>query len=970
MAYLKLTLFGLISPLLVVLIFLLNKIKKFHALNYWVKQVIYGVLFGGVAILCTEFGVKNGSVILNVRDSAVIAAGLIYGWPAGIISGVIGGVERYFSTFWTGATYTQIACSISTIISGVGAGLFRKFVFGNKRCTWYQCFLVGAVLETSHILMIFITNMDDVVYAFSYVRQIGNPMIVGVAVSVMVSAMVMDILRFKEKREERKKDPWYKGRKWKLSTILHSLLFSIITFAYVNVALYTYNIQNRIAKSNASALLENAVTDMANDILATSDENLLNYTRNTQNFLEVWYNATQQTYVIPQGFLDDLVVPTSTNYAHVSEINYVEENGIIKYSTGEWAGWNMRLGEQSNEFVTHLLYNKEQEYVQEYRAISADGSIQMKYAGRRMEHGGFIQLGYSTDLYYEQLEDIIDKSVSFRHVGENGLIIITDKDFNIVSHTITVNDYERLSDLGFHDDLTKKEPFKMYSSSFNLGEEKESMRYLYEFKEGYYIIGMVSEYEVTLSRNMTIYVTSYLQLITFALVFSLIYVFMNRFVLREMDKVNGKLQKITSGDLNVYFDINSSHEFEILSESINDTVGALKGFIEKESKNMEKELALAKAIQLSSLPSKLAYLYQHNFGVYATMKTAKQVGGDFYDYFQLSDGKFVIVIADVSGKGVPAALFMMRAKSLIKSFLETGMSIGEAIDRSNKKLCEGNEAEMFVTCWAATIDTKTGVMEFVNAGHNPPLIRREGKYEYLKTKPNFVLGAMEMAPYTKHTLELQPGDVVFLYTDGITEAQNVNGEFYGEDRLKETINGIHTLSPEKITKKIIADTLEFTGEHEQSDDMTLLTFAYYGPETNQRFFYDGVIEEYEHARADLTKVLQEHKLDDATIDKFILCLEEIFVNIVTYGYADKKGQVILDVSTSDIQVSITFTDTGKYFNPLAKDDPDITLPAQEREIGGLGIFMVKNIMDSIYYTYQDGRNILTMSMFFLDKKED
>ncbi|MCR5505625.1 MAG: SpoIIE family protein phosphatase [Bacilli bacterium] len=964
MAHLYLALFALISPVVFVGFYFLERWDKFHNLNFWIKQAIFGVVFGGVAILCTEFGVKDDGVVMNVRDSAVIIAGLFCGWPAGVISGAIGGIERFFSTYWTGATFTQVACSISTFISGLMAGLIRKFVFKNKNVAWYQAFGIGVILETNHILMIFITNMNDVIYAFKYVQRIGNPMILFCALSVMSVGVFLDIIKWRKHQIDK-----HVHHKWHIATILHSLLFVTVAFAYINIGVFTFNVQNRIANTNANALLSNAVYDLTNDVIDTSNSNLMMRCHNVTNVLEGMKNAEKTAYTWASPYLKALVDPEFTMYMVVSEINYVDDTGIIIYSSNdEWIGYDMRKGEQSNEFYHQLIELKEQEFVQEYRTTSGNDQIAMKYAGKRMSLGGFIQVGYSTDLYYSDLQDVLKRSVQNRHIGEAGIMIIADSQFNVVGHTELLEAYTSLAQFGMANDLLKKEQHKMYSSKYTIDNSTMDMRYLYSYNEAYYIIGIMNEDEITLSRNMSTYINSYLELIVLAIVFFIVYIIFNRYVLSDLHAVNKKLRRITSGDLNVYFDVDSSREFAYLSDSINSTVGTLKGFIAKEAERMEKELALAKAIQLSSLPTGLAYLAHKEFAVYALMQTAKEVGGDFYDYFQLSDGKFVIVIADVSGKGVPAALFMMRAKSLIKSFLEIGMSINEAIQRSNIKLCEGNDAEMFVTCWAAVIDTKTGVMEYVNAGHNPPLIRQKEQYTYLRDKANFVLGAFEKSKYEKHVLQLEPGDVVFLYTDGITEAQAVDESFYGENRLKEKINTLTTLSPEKITKAILEDASNYSKGHEQSDDMTLLGFAYYGPDENFRYEYEAKVEEFEHARLDITKLFKEKDISEPVIDKFILCLEEIFVNIASYAYKNMNlpgpGKILLDVSISERQICITFIDGGEKFNPLRKDDPDITLSAKQRQIGGLGIFMVKKMMDNVYYSYQEKCNILTITMFF------
>lgn len=249
--------------------------------------------------------------------------------------------------------------------------------------------------------------------------------------------------------------------------------------------------------------------------------------------------------------------------------------------------------------------------------------------------------------------------------------------------------------------------------------------------------------------------------------------------------------------------------------------------IARRDERINTELEVATTIQNATLPKILpTFPNRKEFDIYATMNAAKEVGGDFYDCFFVDEDHFVFVIADVSGKGIPAAMFMVVSKILIKNHMQEGMSPEEAFMKTNKQLCEGNDANMFVTAWAGLLEISTGHLTYVNAGHNPPLLKRaDGSYEYLKSKAALVLGAMDIIKYRQQELDLQPGDAMYLYTDGVTEAINGKNEQYGEERLKDVLNAC--LEQEHFTRKelleyIFHDISEFAGQEEQFDDITML----------------------------------------------------------------------------------------------------------------------------------------------------
>lgn len=242
-----------------------------------------------------------------------------------------------------------------------------------------------------------------------------------------------------------------------------------------------------------------------------------------------------------------------------------------------------------------------------------------------------------------------------------------------------------------------------------------------------------------------------------------------------------------------------------------------------EKERINAELSLASDIQAHMLPCIFpAFPDRSEFDVYATMTPAKEVGGDFYDFFMVDNDHLAVVMADVSGKGVPAALFMVIAKTLIKNHAQIGLSAGDIFTSVNKLLCEGNDAGLFVTAWLGILDLSSGKLTYVNAGHNPPLLCKNGKFDYLRSRPGFVLAGMETVKYRQNEIMLEPGGRLFLYTDGVTEATNADNELYGEERLSGFINANSSDAPENVLHELKKDIDSFVGDAPQFDDITML----------------------------------------------------------------------------------------------------------------------------------------------------
>ena len=243
----------------------------------------------------------------------------------------------------------------------------------------------------------------------------------------------------------------------------------------------------------------------------------------------------------------------------------------------------------------------------------------------------------------------------------------------------------------------------------------------------------------------------------------------------------------------------------------------------QDRERLKSELEVASVIQHSLLPTlNERYPGRPEVAVSASMQAAKQVGGDFYDVFFVSQDKLAFVIGDVSGKGVPAALFMATSKTILQNCVRDDPSLSNALCIANNVLCDRNEAEMFVTVWAGVLDLKDGTLTYVSAGHNPPVLLHDGTAEFLKTKNGFVLGGMENVKYREATVQLAKGDALFLYTDGVTEATTLENELYGDERLLACLGGCADAAPEEILETVKTALDAFVGNAEQFDDITML----------------------------------------------------------------------------------------------------------------------------------------------------
>lgn len=360
------------------------------------------------------------------------------------------------------------------------------------------------------------------------------------------------------------------------------------------------------------------------------------------------------------------------------------------------------------------------------------------------------------------------------------------------------------------------------------------------------------------------------------------------------------------------------------------------------------DLALARTIQMSALPSADGvFMERLEFSLFAECFPAREVGGDFYDFFHLSDGRIAFLVADVSGKGIPGAMFMMEAKNVIKSCLVESADIAAAVTEVNRRLCASNKAELFVTAWIGILDG-AGTVEYVNAGHNRPFIRRaDGAIEKVMGRGGRFLGMFEDASYRANVLKLGRGDILYLYTDGVTEAMNAKGEQYGERRFCAEI---------KTGKRRIKEAVdEFVAGAEQSDDMTGMAIFWHGrPESQSRDFVAAestLAPSLDFIRGALAGV------DGRAVSVALNAADEVTSNIVNYSAATNYR---IEVECTVNRIRLRFSDDGKPYNPLLHVDPDTHAAIEDRPIGGLGLVVVKRLADRVAYSREDGRNVLTL----------
>lgn len=465
----------------------------------------------------------------------------------------------------------------------------------------------------------------------------------------------------------------------------------------------------------------------------------------------------------------------------------------------------------------------------------------------------------------------------------------------------------------------------------------------------------------------------------------LAYIFVNR-ISRPLNQLADYTHSLITHDFAA--GLNIPAEIEALPEKSKDEIGKLaESFMNMErtlqrylndlkettasKERIESELKIAHDIQMSMVPKTFPpFPDRREFDIYATLIPAREVGGDFYDFFFIDDQRLCFAIADVSGKGVPASLFMALTKTMFRAIGGRENPTTEIIlSRLNGEICRDNDSCMFVTVFCGILDVRTGQVAYSNAGHNLPYILSNGAVMALPKTQGMALGVTESADFHAGQLLLKPGDRLVLYTDGVTEAMDKEDQLFSESRLETTLRGVNGLSSKEVIERVVKEVQHFSGGASQSDDITLLALGYVGPkETDEGTLsvqLKNNLSELQRMNQIVTAFGERHGLASELVFRLTLVLEEIITNAISYGYEDDlEHEILVRLFWQDPNMRIEVEDDGRPFNPLKAPSPDMGKPLAERQVGGLGIHLVREMMDELEYRRENDKNLLILKTKF------
>jgi sigma-B regulation protein RsbU (phosphoserine phosphatase) len=388
--------------------------------------------------------------------------------------------------------------------------------------------------------------------------------------------------------------------------------------------------------------------------------------------------------------------------------------------------------------------------------------------------------------------------------------------------------------------------------------------------------------------------------------------------------------------------------------------------IEAQKDRMQSELNVGRKIQLDMVPRDFpAFPGREDIDIYAMLRPAREIGGDLYDFFEKSPDEICICVGDVSGKGVPAALFMAVTKTLLKSTAPDDPSPASIITRVNDEISRDNPNVMFVTLFFGILNLTSGTLTYTNAGHNPSFIKRKDELIRLDNLHGPVVGAMEGIAYGEDTVSLTNGDIIIAYTDGITEAINSAEELFDEDRLRDCLIRSHD-TLKSLVDATVAAVDDYAGDAEQFDDITMLAALYLGDDEAEAHNFMTLtikndLDEVQRAIEHFGNFADDINLPEALVNVLNMVFDELLANIISYGYLDDDEHLIeIKLDCSSDRMILLLSDDGKPFNPLSLASPDTSASLEDREIGGLGIHLVKSMMDSVEYQRQQNKNVLTL----------
>ena len=383
--------------------------------------------------------------------------------------------------------------------------------------------------------------------------------------------------------------------------------------------------------------------------------------------------------------------------------------------------------------------------------------------------------------------------------------------------------------------------------------------------------------------------------------------------------------------------------------------------VNAEKERIDNELRVATNIQKEMLPKQSPKTKRDDIAIFGSLVPAREVGGDLFDYF-IRDEKLFFCIGDVSGKGVPSALVMTVIHSLFRMASAHENNPAYMMQTINETSCKGNESNIFVTLFIGILDLPTGHLCYCNAGHDIPII--VGR-EALDAKANLPLGLFDDFTYQMQETILESGSMLFLYTDGLTEAKNRQRKQFGLDRVHAVLKDATDLSPEQLLEKMTQEVHAFVEGAEQSDDLTMLAIRYtpvcHDLVLDEQLTLQNDVHQVPQLNAFVKQIMERLHIESSLAKKLQLAVEEAVVNVMEYAYPQGvKGDILLHVTSDGQTLKFVISDHGVAFDPTMKEKADTTLSVEDRPIGGLGILLVREMMDCINYIRTDGMNVLTL----------
>lgn len=444
--------------------------------------------------------------------------------------------------------------------------------------------------------------------------------------------------------------------------------------------------------------------------------------------------------------------------------------------------------------------------------------------------------------------------------------------------------------------------------------------------------------------------------------------------LQPLRRLAEEAETIASGQFDTQLpELQRIDEIGQLSQSFGNMQQSLVKYIEElkdttiQKASIERDLSIASDIQMGMLPKKFPTKEDRDdVQLYASLTPAKAVGGDLFDFY-FRDEKLFFCIGDVSGKGVPASLFMAVTRSTFRTVSVHESMPDRIVTIMNRTIADMNKTNMFVTLFVGVLDLPTGRLHYCNAGHDAPLLVGAGVGE-LSCDANIPVGFMPQWKYTLQEAHIFTGTTIFLFTDGLTEAEDINHAQFQMERVHEVAGQAlaqQMQEPKELIGSMAEAVHQFVGDAEQSDDLTMMAIQYikqqHDVKLRKSIVLPNDVEEVSKLTAFVEEVCEAMGFDGALTAQLTLAIEEAVVNVMKYAYPpQKRGDVTIEAQSNDLRLKFTIIDSGMPFDPTVRAEVDTTLSAEDRPIGGLGIHLVRKIMDSINYERVDSLNVLTL----------